>query len=98
MISKLVLFTGALVCLSPAFASDAEAGKAKSAVCSACHGQGGISTNPMWPNIAGQQSGYLKKQLTEFRDGIRKDPLMTPIAASLTNEDIDNLSAYFASL
>jgi cytochrome c553 len=59
---------------SPAWAGDAAAGKAKAAVCAGCHGPDGMSVNPMWPNLAGQQEMYLAKQLRDFRDGNRKDP------------------------
>lgn len=79
-------------------AGDAAAGKAKSAVCAACHGATGISANPIWPNLAGQKDAYLVKQIKAFRDGTRKDPMMSPMAAPLTDADIDNLAAYFSSL
>lgn len=75
---------------------DAEAGKAKSAVCAACHGADGNSTNPLWPNLAGQHAPYLVKQLKAFRDGARSDPLMSPMAKPLSDEDMENLAAYYA--
>jgi cytochrome c553 len=81
-----------------AVAGDATAGKEKSAACTGCHGINGISNNPMWPNLAGQQEGYLVKQLQAFRDGVREDPLMTPMAKTLSDSDIDNLAAYFSNL
>ncbi|MBL1143090.1 MAG: cytochrome c [Proteobacteria bacterium] len=80
------------------YAGDAAAGKSKSAMCAACHGAEGISSNGMWPNLAGQKEDYLKKQMKAFRDGDRKDPMMAPMAASLSDDDIDNLAAYFSSL
>lgn len=79
-------------------AGDAAAGKDKAALCAACHGPDGISTNDLWPNLAGQKFGYLVKQLKALRDGTRTDPMMSPMAAPLTDEDIDNLAAYFSSL
>ena len=79
-------------------AADADAGKAKSAVCVACHGPAGISSNPLWPNLAGQQDQYLDKQMKAFRDGVRKDPVMAPMAAGLSDEDIANLAAYYSGL
>ena len=79
-------------------AGDAAAGKAKSATCAACHGAAGISATDIWPNLAGQKQGYLIKQIKAFRDGSRKDPSMSPMAAPLTDEDIDDLSAFFSSL
>ena len=79
-------------------AGDAAAGKTKAALCAACHGAEGISANDLWPNLAGQKPGYLTKQMKAFRDGDRKDPMMSPMAATLTDEDIANLTAYFSSL
>ena len=81
-----------------AIAGDATAGKNKSAACTGCHGVNGVSSNPMWPNLAGQQEGYLVKQLQAFREGVRNDPLMTPMAKTLSEADIDNLAAYYSSL
>jgi cytochrome c553 len=81
-----------------AVAGDAAAGKNKSAACTGCHGVNGVSSNPMWPNLAGQQEGYLVKQLQAFREGVRNDPLMTPMAKTLSDADIDNLAAYYSSL
>lgn len=78
-------------------AADIEAGKAKSMTCTACHGPAGVSTNPLWPNLAGQHEQYLAKQIKAFRDGVRSDPLMTPMAAALTDADIANLAAYYAA-
>jgi cytochrome c553 len=92
----------ALVALSinvqTAMAGDAAAGKARAATCSACHGATGISANGMWPNLAGQKEAYLAKQMKAFRDGDRKDPMMAPMAAALSDDDIANLAAYYASL
>ena len=82
---------------SSAIAGDAAAGKTKSAICAACHGATGNSINPLWPNLAGQKEQYLVKQIAAFRDGTRKDPMMAPMVASLSDDDIANLAAYFAS-
>ena len=78
-------------------AGDAAAGKAKSAVCGACHGATGHSVSPMWPNLAGQKEMYLVKQIKAFRDGIRKDPSMSSMVAGLTDDDVANLAAYYSS-
>lgn len=77
---------------------DAAAGKTKSSMCAACHGAEGISTNDIWPNLAGQKFAYLVKQMKDFRDGNRKDPMMSPMAAGLTDEDINNLAAFYSGL
>jgi len=87
-----------LCMFADAQAGDIEAGKAKSVVCASCHGAAGVSNNPLWPNLAGQQAQYLAKQLRSFRDGDRSDPLMSPMAKPLSDEDIENLAAYYAGL
>lgn len=92
LVVSLALTSGAAV------AGDAEAGKALSGMCAACHGPAGISPMGMFPNLAGQHKEYLEKQLKMFRDGSRVDPTMNPTAASLSDEDIANLAAYYASL
>ena len=90
-----------LVCLMAAFstqAADIAAGKAKAMTCAACHGANGVSPNDMWPNLAGQKEGYLKKQIKALKDGTRQDPLMAPMVAALTDADVENLAAYYSSL
>jgi cytochrome c553 len=78
--------------------ADINAGKAKSATCAGCHGTAGIATGPVYPNLAGQQTAYLVKQLRAFRDGTRHDPVMGPMAKPLSDTDIQNLAAYYNSL
>lgn len=80
-----------------ALAGDIEAGKIKSAMCASCHGVNGISMSPLWPNLAGQKEQYLIKQIKAFRDGTRQDPMMAPMVAALSDADIENLAAYYAS-
>jgi cytochrome c553 len=92
-----VLLTALMFASSSVMAGDAAAGKAKSAICAACHGVDGTSMNPLWPNLKGQKEQYLVKQIKAFRDGDRKDPSMAPMVAMLSDEDIANLAAYFAS-
>lgn len=79
-------------------AADIEAGKAKAAVCAACHGIAGKASVPVYPHLAGQQEAYLLKQLKAFKDGSRKEPLMVPFMAPLTDADMENLAAYYTSL
>lgn len=83
---------------SSAFAGDAAAGKAKAMMCAGCHGPEGISVGPMFPNLAGQKEAYLVKQLKDFKAGTRKNPIMDPMASSLSDTDIANLAAHFSSL
>ncbi len=70
----------------------------KAAACAACHGQNGISVSPPWPTLAGQHEEYLVHALNQYRDGSRKDPVMSPMAAPLTDEDVKLLAKYFSSL
>lgn len=81
-----------------AAAGDSAAGKAKADVCAGCHGLNGISSNPEWPNLAGQQGAYLIRQIKAYRDGQRQDPLMSPIVQNLKDSDIADLAAYYLSL
>ena len=82
--------------IATAQAGDAEAGKAKSVTCAACHGGDGNSMAPTFPKIAGQGERYLIKQITDIRDGNRSAPAMAPFVTALTDEDIADLAAYFA--
>lgn len=98
---KVVLSAAAIALastLGSAVAGDVAAGKAKSATCAGCHGAEGVSAVPMYPNLAGQKEQYLVKQLKAFRDGSRTDPTMSAMAKPLSDADIDNLAAYYASL
>lgn len=89
----------ALLASSVAFAAgDAAAGKSKSSLCASCHGATGISANDLWPNLAGQKAGYVVKQLKALRDGTRVDPMMSPMAKTLSDQDIEDLAAYYSSL
>lgn len=78
-------------------AADIEAGKAKSAVCAACHGADGNSTNPAWPSLAGQHASYIYKQLMDFKQGNRENATMAGMVAALSEEDMKNLAAYYES-
>lgn len=86
-----------MVSQANAFTGDAQAGKAKAAVCAACHGSNGIGTTDAYPNIAGQHAAYIAKQLQAFKSGDRKDPVMAPMAMGLSEQDMADLGAYFAS-
>jgi len=96
---KKLLALLALLALLPvcAMAQDAAAGKEKAAVCGACHGVDGNSTIPQYPILAGQTARYLYLQLKDFKEGRRKDPLMSPMAANLSKKDMLDLAAYFAA-
>jgi len=82
-----------------ALAADIEAGKAKAAeVCETCHGAGGNSTSQDFPKLGGQYPDYLAKALRDYKSGERKNPIMAGFASTLSEADIDDLSAYFSSL
>jgi cytochrome c553 len=76
---------------------DAAAGKAKSAACAACHGADGNSTAPNFPKIASLGERYIIEQLQAFKDGARVNPLMTPIAKGLSEQDMADLAAYYST-
>jgi len=94
---QISLLSALLAVSTSALAGDVAAGKVKSAMCASCHGVNGISMSPLWPNLAGQKEQYLIKQIKAFRDGTRKDPMMAPMVAALSDTDIENLAAYYAS-
>jgi cytochrome c553 len=96
-IMSLILFT--LILLSGEIqAQDAAAGKNKAAVCAACHGADGFSVLPDYPNLAGQKEKYLENAIKAYRDGTRKQAVMSPMASGLSDADILDLAAYFSSL
>lgn len=74
-----------------------EAGKSKSALCAGCHGATGLNPSPNFPNLAGQQAQYIVKQLKAFKAGTRTDPTMAPMAATLSDQDMTDVAAYFSS-
>ncbi len=80
-----------------ATAADIEAGKAKSAVCAACHGADGNSVNGAWPSLAGQHASYIYKQLKDYKDGRRNNATMAGMVAILNDDDMKNLAAYYES-
>jgi cytochrome c553 len=96
---KKLLASLAVLALLPvcAIAQDAAAGKEKSVVCGACHGVDGNSTLPQYPILAGQTSRYIYLQLKDFKEGRRKDPLMSPMAATLSRKDMFDIAAYYAA-
>ena len=96
------LLLGIAVALSysatEAAAADIEAGKVKAAeVCETCHGVGGNSTSQDFPKLAGQYPDYLAKSLRDYKSGDRRNPIMAGFAKPLSNQDIDNLAAYYAA-
>ena len=96
LLGALTLFSAQTV-----FAADAAAGKNKAALCAACHGAEGMAPMAMYPNLAGQNEPYLVSALKAYRSKDRNggmSGIMQMQAAALSDDDIDNLAAYFASL
>lgn len=83
--------------LTVAFSFSAAAFGADPNLCAACHGEGGNSTNPAVPTIAGQPRQFIATSLYMFREGNRQDAQMSPMAANLSNADMNELAAYFAA-
>lgn len=92
---------GAAALVVAAFATGAHAGleegRAKAQVCVACHGVDGVATNPELPSLAGQPRQFMVQALFMFREGKRKNALMTPFAANLSNADLNDLALFFSS-
>jgi cytochrome c553 len=84
--------------LVPARAADVAAGKEKAELCAGCHGDAGISQTENIPSLAAQPDQFIQWQLVFFRSGSRKNEQMQPIVEEISNDDIRNLGAYFASL
>jgi len=80
---------------TPFATGKAASGEAKSALCMACHGPNGNSANPEWPRLAGQSAIYIAEQLRLFRAGIRDNPIMKPLATTLSDQDISDLAVYY---
>ncbi|WP_426662166.1 c-type cytochrome [Rhodanobacter aciditrophus] len=76
---------------------DATAGQAKAAVCGACHGLDGNSSDPQYPKLAGQSEQYIVRQLENFKSGKRQNPIMLGMATPLSEQDMHDIAAYFAS-
>lgn len=86
------------LCAINAQAADLAAGKTKASACIGCHGANGIGLSDEFPNLAGQKAAYLARQLKAFRSGERRNPTMQAMAKNLSDTDIEQLSAWFASL
>jgi len=80
-----------------ALGADIKAGEQKAQVCITCHGAGGNSSNPMYPILAGQPAQFIVTALFEFRERKRKNEQMSPMAAKLSNADLNDLAAYFSA-
>lgn len=73
-------------------------GKTKAAACFACHGADGNAVDPQYPRLAGQYNLYLQQVLHEYKDGRRSNPIMKGFVATLSDQDIEDVAAYFSGL
>ena len=100
--NRFLIFAAAISCAfvsnSALPAANAQNGAAKAAVCQACHGANGNSANPEWPSLAGIGGDYIAEQLQNFKDGKRANPVMQPMAAALSAQDMQDIGAYFDTL
>ena len=87
-----------LAAAQSAWAGDAEAGKVKAVQCAVCHGPNGLSVLAEAPNLAGQPEMYLVQQLINYRSGRRPHEVMAIMAKPLSNKEIEDLSAWYASM
>ena len=98
LFSLLFIFVASSTFINSAFADgNIAAGKTKSALCAGCHGASGKNPSPNFPNLAGQHAQYIVKQLKAFKAGTRVDPTMAPMAATLSEQDMADIAAYFSS-
>ena len=74
-----------------------QVGKTKAATCSSCHSEDGNTENPMFPRLAGQYESYLIRALKEYKSGARANPMMMGFASMLSEEDMRDVAAYYAS-
>lgn len=95
---KMIFAVGLLVASASAIAGgNIEAGKGKSTACAACHGADGVSLSSIFPTLAGQHEDYMVKVLKDYKTGARENSIMQVTAAALSDQDIADLAAYFAS-
>jgi cytochrome c553 len=98
LVLSVLVLSVLVVWVAPANAADVAAGKEKAELCAGCHGPDGISQTENIPSLAGQPDQFIQWQLVFFRSGTRKNEQMQPIVEQLSNDDVRNLGAYFASL
>ncbi|WP_233842859.1 cytochrome c [Dyella sp. 2HG41-7] len=79
-------------------AGNGDNGKSKAATCFACHGADGNAVDPQYPRLAGQYNEYIQQALHEYKDGRRTNPIMKGFAATLSDQDIEDIAAYYSTL
>ena len=96
---RITILAALVILLTPAavMAGDPQAGQEKATVCQACHGLDGKSILPEYPNLAGQHESYIVKALKDYRSGLRQNAIMASFVANLTDQDIEDLAAWYSS-
>jgi len=98
---KHIIFISLTLFTSIVFAADGDVAKGKAKaeqVCKTCHGMDGVGIDNSYPKLAGQYADYIERALLDYRAGKRKNPIMAGFAATLTDEDIANVAAYYSTL
>jgi cytochrome c553 len=98
LIQRTCLLAALLLPVGAVAAGDPDLGRMKSTTCTACHGEDGRGIAPKYPVLAGQYADYLAWSLAQYRSGSRNNPIMMPLAAGLSDDDIADLAAYYGSL
>lgn len=98
--NKIAFFIVSIIASQTAFSAinHADKGKEQAQICSGCHGENGKSSIPGYPNLAGQNKIYIEAQLKAFRDENRTSPIMSPMAKSLSDEEITSLADYYSNI
>ncbi len=97
LFASVIVGACALLTLAPASAQNIEAGRTKAQACAACHGTDGNSPVGNFPNLAGQTWRYIYMQLKDYKEGRRKDPVMSPMAAPLSRQDMIDIANFYAA-
>jgi len=96
---EILVFALLAIITTPTFAAgDPATGRIKAISCQVCHGKDGHSTNPIYPNLAGQHARYTAKQMHDFKSGKRVDPVMNEMAQTLSDQDIEDIAAFFQNV
>ena len=97
LLSQVTIILIIMFASSPVWSGDISKGKTKSALCEGCHGANGISVSSIIPNLAGQKEEYISLSLKAFKTGSRINGIMSSIATQISDDDINDISAYYAS-
>lgn len=95
---RVLLVLMSISCAASAADRDVDGATLAAVRCAACHGNQGLASNPQWPHLAGQKKSYLARQLQAFRDGTRRDAVMSPVASELSDAEIEALTTWYRRL